>query len=101
MTKGESRPDMTNKKMGRSSRIFFYFVLLVSMIAAVLVIGRYWSLVILALATVIVTRPLYLRYMQWLRGRQAPAIALTLLTILVVIVIPAWIVITIIHRRSK
>ena len=55
---------MTNKKMGRSSRIFFYFVLLVSIIAAVLVIGQYWSLVILALATVVITRPLYSHYMQ-------------------------------------
>ena len=85
---------MINDKMGRSSRIFFYFVLLVSTIAAVLVIGQYWSLVILALATVVITRPLYSHYVQWLRDRQALAIALTLLTIVVVIVVPAWIVIT-------
>jgi len=76
------------------SRAALYVLLLIAIYIGVRLVGPYWDVVAFAIVTVILTRPLYLLYMRLLANRQSLAIPLTLLTIVLFILVPAWIILT-------
>ena len=76
------------------SRTALYVLLLIAIFIGLRLVGPYWDVIAFAVVTVILTRPLYLLYMRVLRDRQSVAIPLTLLTIVLFILIPSWIILT-------
>ncbi len=76
------------------SKAALYVLLLIALYIGVRLIGPYWDVVAFAVVTVILTRPLYLLYMRLLHNRQGLAIPLTLVTIVLFILVPSWIILT-------
>lgn len=80
-------------KLNSRNRTFFYLLLLFAGYVAYILLRPYLGVVVFSMVVVMVFRPLYRRYLHWFRRRQGPAIALTLLTFFVVILIPTAVVI--------
>ena len=82
-------------KLNSRNKTFFYLLLLFTGYVAYTLLRPYLGVVVFSMVVVIVFRPLYRRYLQWFKRRQGPAIALTLVTISVVILIPTALVVQI------
>ena len=75
-------------KINTQNKIFFYLLLLFTVYVAYTLLRPYLGVLVFTIVLVIVFRPIYRRYLKWFRRRQGLAIALTIVTIFVVILIP-------------
>jgi len=80
-------------KLSSRNKTFFYLLLLFTGYVAYTLLRPYLGVIVFSMVVVIVFRPLYRRYLRWFKRRQGPAIALTLVTIFVVILIPTALVV--------
>ena len=75
-------------KINTQNKVFFYLLLLFTVYVAHTLLRPYLGVLVFTIVLVIIFRPIYRRYLKWFRRRQGLAIALTIVTIFVVILIP-------------
>ena len=75
-------------KINTQNKVFFYLLLLFTVYVAYTLLRPYLGVLVFTIVLVIIFRPIYRRYLKWFRRRQGLAIALTIVTIFVVILIP-------------
>ena len=80
------------KRTRFQSNTMFYVLMVIALYLAYIVIGPFWDTVAAAVVTVILVRPLYLLYMRWFKDRNRVAIPLTILSVILFVLIPAWFV---------
>jgi predicted PurR-regulated permease PerM len=75
-------------------RLFFYIVFLILIILMVLMLKPFFTVLIVSLISVIMLKPVYNFYFgrTWVRKRKALASSLTLLTVLLVLIIPVLLI---------
>jgi predicted PurR-regulated permease PerM len=78
-------------------RAFFYVMLVLLVVLTLFLVWPFLSAILLGLAAVVITRPVYDWFMskRWVRGRSMWAVALTIVASLLLIAIPATIFISI------
>jgi len=91
---------MAEETVNRTERYFFYIVMAISAIVAFILVRGLLQVVILSVMAAIVFRPLYLRYLKWLGERQGLSITLTIITMFIVVIVPATIVATMTIRQG-
>lgn len=74
------------------SKLFFYVVLLCALYFGYLLLRPYLGVIVFSLVTVVVFLPLYRRYVQLLKGHQGAAVTATIITLFVTVLVPIWIV---------
>lgn len=74
------------------NRIFFIVVFLLLIVLAYFILRPFLTTIVLALTTIIVLKPLYgwILKQRWIKGRARIAASLTLLSVFVMIVVPAY-----------
>ena len=75
-----------------SQRVFFLIVFLILIVLAYLILKPFMSVILLALISIIVLKPLFswILDLGWIKGRSRLAASLTLLLVFVLIVIPVY-----------
>lgn len=79
-------------RINTQNRVFFYLLLLFTAYVAYTLLKPYLGVLVFTIVLVIVFRPVYRHYLKWFRRRQGLAIALTIVTIFVVILIPTTLI---------
>jgi len=79
-------------RINTQNRVFFYLLLLFTAYVAYTLLKPYLGVLVFTIVLVIVFRPVYRHYLKWFRRRQGPAIALTIVTIFVVMLIPTTLI---------
>jgi len=76
-------------------RVFFFGVVIVLAILTLILIWQFVSAILLAIALVIILRPLYHWFLErkWVQGREARAVGATMLTFILVIAIPVILIV--------
>jgi len=76
-------------------RVFFFGVVIVLAILTLILIWQFVSAILLAIALVIILRPLYHWFLErkWVKGREARAVGATMLTFILVIAIPVILIV--------
>jgi len=76
-------------------RIFFFGVVIVLAILTLILIWQFVSAILLAVALVIILRPLYHWFLErkWVKGSEARAVGATMLTFILVIAIPVILIV--------
>lgn len=75
----------------RADRLFFYLMLLLVTIITLILIWQYMGSVVLAITVAVVLQPMHTWFMRRTGARKGPATALTLLTTLLLVVIPVFV----------
>jgi predicted PurR-regulated permease PerM len=72
-------------------RLFFYLVFIILIILMLLMLKPFFTVLIVSLISVIILKPVYTFYLgrDWVKGRKGLAASLTLLSVLVILIIPA------------
>jgi predicted PurR-regulated permease PerM len=91
--KGPVKTDMI--KLNSKNKTFFYLLLLFTIYVAYNLLRPYLGTIVFTMVIVVIFRPVYRRYLKWVRKRQGLAIALTIITIFVVMLIPLTLIIQI------
>ena len=75
-------------------RMFFYIVFLILIILMMVMLKPFFTVLIVSLISVLMLKPVYNYYFDrtWIRKRKALASSLTLLTLLVVLIVPVLII---------
>jgi predicted PurR-regulated permease PerM len=75
-------------------RLFFYIVFLILIILMMVMLKPFFTVLIVSLISVIMLKPVYNYYFgrKWIRERKALASSLTLLTVLVVLIVPVLLI---------
>jgi predicted PurR-regulated permease PerM len=79
-------------RINTQNRVFFYLLMLFTAYVAYTLLKPYLGVLVFTIVLVIVFRPVYRHYLRWVRRRQGLAIALTIVTIFVVILIPTTLI---------
>lgn len=74
------------------NKLFFYVVLLSALYFGYVLLRPYVGVIIFSLVTVVVFRPVYLRYVQLLKGHEGAAVTATLATLFITVLVPLWII---------
>ena len=77
-------------------RVFFYLIFLLLIILALLMLRPFFTTIIISLISVILLKPLYSYFfgLSFIRESRGAAIALTLLSALLIVVVPLYIVVS-------
>ena len=82
------------------SRRFFYLLIFLTGLTAYFLLSPYLATIVFSLVTVTMFVPLYNRILKWVRGREALATTLVLLTIFLLILVPVGVVINLIVSQA-
>ncbi|MCE7990071.1 MAG: AI-2E family transporter [Caldilinea sp. CFX5] len=85
-------PEALTNTTATRSRITFYILFAIMSLLMFWLVRTYLGVIAFSLLTVIVLRPLYIRFLRWCNGWEKPAMSLTLLVGLALPLLLVWIV---------
>ena len=81
------------------NRVFFFTIMTVLALLGLWLVSGYLAVIVFSLVMVIILKPVYDRFERWFRGRASLATTATLVALLLAIIIPGWIMLSIISNQ--
>lgn len=92
---------MNVDKMQGSEKYFFIGVVVVSVVVAYILVGPLLSVVAAATVVAMLIRPIYLKYAAWLKDKQGLATTLTIITFILLIIVPGTIILLLSIKQGQ